>query len=109
MDAPANRSSSNGDAVEPLLTSYSPLPGTFDEMMDAGGKVRAHWHRFLSMLAELGAAEVSRRFEAADRHLRDSGVFYRVYEDPTGVDRPWPLSHVPLLIDEPEWHALEAG
>ena len=51
------------------------------------------------MLAALGPEEVNRRFAAADRHLRDSGVFYRVYEDPAGAERPWPLSHVPLLID----------
>jgi uncharacterized circularly permuted ATP-grasp superfamily protein/uncharacterized alpha-E superfamily protein len=109
MDAPADRSSFNGDSFEPLLASYAPLPGTFDEMMDGSGDVRPHWHQFLSMLAGIGSAEVSRRFEAADRHLHDSGVFYRVYEDPTGVERPWPLSHVPLLIDETEWRALEAG
>src|SRR5262249_54966908 len=40
---------------------------------------------------------------AADRHLRDSGVFYRVYEDAAGAERPWPLSHVPLLIDGAQW------
>ena len=45
----------------------------------------------------------------ADRHLRESGVFYRVYEDPAGVERAWPLSHVPLLIDATEWDALKAG
>ncbi len=36
-------------------------------------------------------------------------MFYRVYEDPAGADRPWPLSHVPLLIDHAEWTALKAG
>ena len=61
------------------------------------------------MLAELGAEEINRRFAAADRYLRDSGVFYRVYEDPAGAERPWPLSHVPLLIDPTEWEELQAG
>jgi uncharacterized circularly permuted ATP-grasp superfamily protein/uncharacterized alpha-E superfamily protein len=61
------------------------------------------------MLAALGPEEINRRFTAADRHLRDSGVFYRVYEDPAGAVRPWPLSHVPLLIDAAEWQQLKAG
>ena len=61
------------------------------------------------MLGALGAEEIGRRFAAADRYLHDSGVFYRVYEDPAGADRPWPLSHVPLLIDHTEWTALKAG
>jgi uncharacterized circularly permuted ATP-grasp superfamily protein/uncharacterized alpha-E superfamily protein len=97
------------DSPEWLVSGYRPLPGIYDEMMDAEGRVRAHWHRFLSMLSELGAEEINRRFAAADRYLRDSGVFYRVYEDPAGAERPWPLSHVPLLVGASEWQQLEAG
>jgi uncharacterized circularly permuted ATP-grasp superfamily protein/uncharacterized alpha-E superfamily protein len=95
--------------VETLLAGYRPLPGIFDELVDRDGRVRAHWRPLLAMLAELGPDEIGRRFAAADRQLHDSGVFYRVYEDAAGVERPWPLSHVPLLIDAPEWQALEAG
>src|SRR5690349_20063100 len=96
--------------LEPLLGGYHCLfPRNFDEMMDHHGRVREHWRPFLGMLADLGPDEVNRRFAAADRHLRDSGVFYRVYEDPAGAVRPWPLSHVPLLIDATEWQELKAG
>src|SRR6185295_17975413 len=52
---------------------------------------------------------LSARFAAADRHVHDSGVFYRVYEETAGAERPWPLSHVPLLIDASEWQMLKAG
>jgi uncharacterized circularly permuted ATP-grasp superfamily protein/uncharacterized alpha-E superfamily protein len=104
------------DAGEPsrfnpaqLVAGYRPLPGVFDEMMDASGRVRAHWRPLLSMLARLGAEEVNRRCAAADRHLRDSGVFYRVYEDPAGAERQWPLSHLPLVIGADEWAKLSAG
>jgi uncharacterized circularly permuted ATP-grasp superfamily protein len=92
----------NGN-VEPLVSGYQPLTGVFDEMMDADGRLRAHWQPFLSMLSGVGGDEINRRFASADRYLRDSGVFYRVYEDSTGVERPWPLSHVPLLIEASEW------
>ena len=95
--------------LEPFVSGYRPLPGIFDEMMDRDGRVRAHWHPFLAMLAALGADEINRRFAAADRYLRDSGVFYRVYEDAAGLERPWPLSHVPLIIEPGEWRQLEAG
>mgnify|MGYP001168831336 CR=1 FL=1 len=92
-----------------ILSDYKPRANNFDEMMDRDGRVREHWRPFLRMLAELGPAEVDRRFAAADRYLRDSGVFYRVYEDPSGAVRPWLLSHIPLLIDGKEWQALKAG
>jgi uncharacterized circularly permuted ATP-grasp superfamily protein/uncharacterized alpha-E superfamily protein len=96
-------------ALQRFVAGYRPLPGVFDEMMDADGRVRAHWHPFLSMLAALSGEEINRRFAAADRYLRESGVFYRVYEDASGVERPWPLSHIPLLIEPSEWRELEAG
>jgi uncharacterized circularly permuted ATP-grasp superfamily protein len=98
----------NGN-LEPLVSGYRPLRGVFDEMMDADGRLRAHWLPYLSMLSNLGGDEINRRFASADRYLRDSGVFYRIYEDPTGVERPWPLSHIPLLIAASEWKQLEAG
>src|SRR5262245_26721866 len=84
--------------LDRMLAGYKPLPGIFDEMMDANGAVRPHWRPFLTMLAKLGGDEIHRRHAVADRHLRESGVFYRVYEDPAGVERSWPLSYLPLLI-----------
>ncbi|HUC51813.1 MAG TPA: circularly permuted type 2 ATP-grasp protein [Xanthobacteraceae bacterium] len=99
----------NNAGLESLVAGYRPLPGVFDEMMAADGRVRAHWQPFLTMLAALGNDEINRRFAAADRYLRDSGVFYRVYEDAAGIERPWPLSHVPLIIEPNEWRQLVAG
>jgi len=96
-------------SLERFVAGYRPLAGTVDEMMDADGSVRPHWRPLLAQLAALGPDEINRRFAAADRYLHDSGVFYRVYEDPAGAERPWPLSHVPLIIDPTEWKALEEG
>lgn len=101
--------SAQSGGLEAITSGYRPRPGNFDEMMDRDGRVREHWRPLLQMLATLGPEEVDRRFAAADRHLHDSGVFYRVYEDPAGVVRPWPLSYVPLLISAPEWQSLKAG
>ena len=95
--------------LEQFAAGYRPLPGVYDEMMGEDGRVRAHWQSFLAILAALGAEGLTRRFAAADRYLRGSGVFYRVYEDAAGIERPWPLSHVPLIIEPAEWRGLEAG
>ena len=77
---------------------YACLPGVYDEFLGEDGKPRPHWLHFLHALAELDAAEISRRFASADRHIRDMGISYRVYGE-TG-ERSWPLSHLPLLIGE---------
>src|SRR3954467_296052 len=98
-----------GDGLARLLADYRPLPGIYDEMMDAEGGLRPHWRPLLDMLAALGPEEINKRFAAADRYLRNSGAFYRVYEDPAGAERPWPLRHLPLLIAPVEWEGLKAA
>ncbi|QIB34341.1 circularly permuted type 2 ATP-grasp protein [Ancylobacter pratisalsi] len=97
------------DAVAALLAGYRPLPGVHDELVSADGQPRRHWTSMLAALAEMGVDEVNRSFAAADRQLYRSGVFYRVYGDPNGGERPWPLSHLPLVIDGEEWRMLERG
>ena len=97
-----------------LLAGYRPFPGAFDEFVDAAGTVRPHWEPFLAEWCALTPAELSQRFGLADRHVRDTGVSYRVHgdidaNDPGSGERSWPLSHVPLVIPEAEWQVIAAG
>ena len=55
----------------------------------------------------LSPADIERRFASADRHLREAGVTYRAPGET--ADRLWPLSHLPLIIDEADWQQLTAG
>ena len=86
---------------------YTRLPGIPDEYIAADGKPRAVWSRFFDAFAALAPADIERRFGAADRHLRDAGITYRAPGD--SAERLWPLSHLPLLIDEADWQQLSAG
>jgi uncharacterized circularly permuted ATP-grasp superfamily protein/uncharacterized alpha-E superfamily protein len=92
-----------------LLDGYHPLPGVPDEMVDATGNPRPIWRDFIAALEDLGPAELSKRFARADQYLRDAGVYYRVYDKVGANERTWPLSHIPLLIDEAEWAVISAG
>jgi uncharacterized circularly permuted ATP-grasp superfamily protein/uncharacterized alpha-E superfamily protein len=90
--------------------SYAPLPGVADEMVGTDGRVRAVWQRMLASLERMSPDDLANRFARADRYLRDAGVFYRAYGGKeTGSERAWPLSHMPVLIDEEEWAALSRG
>jgi uncharacterized circularly permuted ATP-grasp superfamily protein/uncharacterized alpha-E superfamily protein len=109
MPARFGQSRERPDPIAQLLAKYRPLPGVYDEMMDDDGTVREHWIELLAGLAGLGREELSHRFAASDRYLRESGVFYRVYEDQDSVDRAWPLSHVPLVIEAGEWERLQTA
>ena len=94
---------------ETLLAGYRPSPGVYDEMIDADGRVRPHWAPFVDRLAGEPPGALAQRFASADRHLKESGVFYRVYDDPAAGERPWPLSHMPLLISPEDWAVISAG
>jgi len=86
---------------------YVRLPGIPDEYIAQDGTPRAVWSRFFDAFASLAPADIERRFGAADRHLREAGVSYRAPGE--SAERLWPLSHLPLLIDEAEWQQLAAG
>src|SRR3982075_2713281 len=86
---------------------YARLPGIPDEYIAQDGTPRAVWTRFFDAFAELTPADIERRFGSADRHLREAGVTHRAPGET--ADRLWPLSHLPLLIDEADWQQLTAA
>ncbi|WP_331372224.1 circularly permuted type 2 ATP-grasp protein [Sinorhizobium chiapasense] len=88
---------------------YRALPGIADEMLDPDGNVRPVWQRLLSALGRMDETDLANRFARADRYLRDAGVFYRAYGGRENSERSWPLSHVPVLIDEAEWTVVSQG
>ena len=86
---------------------YPLLRGRWDEMVDGTGSLRPHWESFMSALAALPGQEMQNRWEAAQRIIRENGVTYNVYGDPKGLDRPWQLDPLPLLISASEWAEIE--
>jgi uncharacterized circularly permuted ATP-grasp superfamily protein/uncharacterized alpha-E superfamily protein len=96
--------------VVPLLgEGYSPAPGIYDEMSSAPGTFRPHWDAYMTSLSEIGREELGRRWKTAQQRIRENGVSYNVYGDPLGMDRPWNLDAIPILISPNEWRDLEAG
>ncbi|MGV8986785.1 MAG: circularly permuted type 2 ATP-grasp protein [Cypionkella sp.] len=92
-----------------VLKDYAPLPATPDEMVGPDGELRPLWRDFALALASLTPDDVERRRARAEQYLRDSGVFYRQYGEGQSVERPWPLSPIPVLIDEADWEKLIPG
>jgi len=78
-------------------------------MVEADGSLRAHWRPFVSMMDDLGRDEIMRRWEQARRLIRENGITHNVYGDPNGLERPWNLDLIPLLIPDDQWRQIEAG
>jgi uncharacterized circularly permuted ATP-grasp superfamily protein/uncharacterized alpha-E superfamily protein len=94
---------------QPSWLNYSPAGETPDELYDSQGSVRSHWKRFYAALETLGAPALSRRWVEAQDLIRENGVTYNVYGDPRGLNRPWQLDPIPLLIAAEEAEILERG
>jgi uncharacterized circularly permuted ATP-grasp superfamily protein/uncharacterized alpha-E superfamily protein len=92
-----------------MTTGYQPLPGAFDEMVDAGGRVRPHWAEVGRVLDGLGLAELQRRRAEAARLLDDDGVTYNVHGRGRETAPRWPLDPVPVLVTSDEWARIESA
>lgn len=95
--------------IAQLLAGYRTSDTIPDELMGADRAIRPVWRGFLEALAAMQPRDLAERIARGDQYLRDAGVFYRQYGRDQAIERDWPLSHVPVLIDESEWTALEAG
>jgi len=78
-------------------------------MLDAHGQPRPHWSGFLKALTTLSLPELMRRWEEAKQLIHENGVTYNVYGDPRGMDRPWQLDPIPLVIPPDEGRRNETG
>ncbi|GAA0576167.1 circularly permuted type 2 ATP-grasp protein [Caenispirillum bisanense] len=101
----------DGQGVLPGFShiGYGTFRGTYDEMVDEAGAARPHWRTFVESLGQLSEAEMRARWERGQRLIRDNGVTYNVYGDPEGMDRPWQLDPLPLIINSKEWAYLETA
>jgi len=91
------------------LWRYESTPGHYDELIANNGEMRGAWKPLVSALEAMGPEELQRRWEKGRRLIHENGVTYNVYGDPRGMDRPWQLDAVPLVISTEDWKQIEAA
>jgi uncharacterized circularly permuted ATP-grasp superfamily protein/uncharacterized alpha-E superfamily protein len=91
------------------LEAYAAHVTPPDELTDEQGQLRAHWRTFAARFAALGRDELARRWEQARHLIHDNGVSFNVYGDDKGMERPWPLGPMPVLVGPDEHAALSTG
>jgi uncharacterized circularly permuted ATP-grasp superfamily protein/uncharacterized alpha-E superfamily protein len=96
-------------APEKLLAGYKPSKSLFDELLADNGEPRPHYAKLIGALEEFSAADLQRRSDTCNRLIHEQGITYNVYGDPRGMERPWQIDPIPLVIAPDEWYALEAG
>ncbi|MBX9754560.1 MAG: circularly permuted type 2 ATP-grasp protein, partial [Pseudomonadaceae bacterium] len=92
-----------------LHGAYRASANSFDELLDANHQPRAHWQALLASLAKESPQAMRQRLEAVESQVRENGVTYNVYADAKGVQRPWDLNLLPLILPDEEWAGIEAA
>lgn len=106
---PSASTSPSTDPVARLLSGYRTTGNQPDELMRPDGSMRPVWAKLIQAIATMSGSELAQRFARADQYMRDAGVFFRHYGSDDSAGHDWPLSYMPVLIDEDEWLSISAG
>ena len=93
----------------PSCPAYRQQASGYDEMCTGEGKVRSHWRYLVDALGGMGPDTLRQRQRDTVRILRSDGATYNVYGVADGLNRPWQLDPVPMLLSSAEWAGIEAG
>ena len=94
--------------VLPPSTEYVVPDGHFDEMRTAAGALRQPWAEFAAA-TELRPEYLSEAQKRVARQIDENGVTYNVYAAADGLQRPWSLDVLPLIVKAQEWERLGRG
>lgn len=102
-------STNTNNPLNAWTQGYFSNPSLADECFNADGKVKDHWKRLLTNVENLDNNELKNRQQELLKLLQENGVTYNVYGDTNGLNRPWLLDNIPLLIAGKDWRAVERG
>ncbi|MEZ0287731.1 MAG: circularly permuted type 2 ATP-grasp protein [Methylophilus sp.] len=94
--------------MQPVLNQLY-FSDRYNELLDSNGQLRPHWQALVAQLESEAPTAMRQRLEAVQRQVRDNGVTYNVYADTHGVQRPWDLDVLPLIIAQDEWQHIAAS
>jgi uncharacterized circularly permuted ATP-grasp superfamily protein/uncharacterized alpha-E superfamily protein len=93
----------------PLFNEYFKNNHSHHELISENGHLQTDWSTFFNSYSQLGDEEIPRRNNDILRLLKENGVTYNIYGDPSGRNRPWQLDMIPYIIPRNDWVSIEAG
>jgi uncharacterized circularly permuted ATP-grasp superfamily protein/uncharacterized alpha-E superfamily protein len=94
-------------SADALRARYCATAGRGDVMCAATGTAAQAWITALDEVLRAGDGDIARAQERMQRRVDEIGIGFRLPDE--SEERPWPLSPVPLLIDETEWNKIADG
>jgi uncharacterized circularly permuted ATP-grasp superfamily protein/uncharacterized alpha-E superfamily protein len=95
--------------VHSLLQNYIPDIRSYNEVLAEDNSIQPNWQTFFSSLLKIGPSEIQNRNNDILRLMKENGVAYNIYNDPSGQSRPWELDPIPKIISAKEWEIINTG
>lgn len=92
-----------------FLEEYFKGQYSYNDLLAGNASLQQHWKTFFKSFAHLGNEEIVNRSQDMMRFLKENGVTYNIYGDPSGMNRPWNLDIIPFLVSKEEWALIEGG
>lgn len=92
-----------------IFGDYAPLPNSFDELYKVGGEPRETCSRIVTLLDQMGHAELRNRQRLAAKALLTGGITFSVYSNQRGTERIFPFDVIPRVIAAADWKRVERG
>lgn len=92
-----------------LLKNYVGDANNYDEFLKSDKGINKIWQQLLENIDTIGVEELDDIQSEINWLMRENGVTYNVYNDPSGLNRTWKLNAVPFMIHEKEWSHVEKG
>ena len=92
---------------EGWLTSYRANAGLGDVLRGDEGRGGRWWRTLLEGITHVGEGTLGQLQDRIGRQVKELGTAFRLPGE--ADERAWPLSAIPLLIGEDEWHGIAAG
>jgi uncharacterized circularly permuted ATP-grasp superfamily protein len=92
-----------------LTSGYLTDQKVIDECFGQDEQPMQYWKQLLSNIDALGVAQLKTRQAELLKQLQENGVTYNSYGDSNGLNRPWLLDAIPMMVSSQEWQGIEQG
>ena len=85
--------------INSYLQEIQSSDGKFlDELSTRDGQITPKWEKLANYYETVGYEKVAEGLEQVSRQLRENGVTYNLYGDRDGLNRPWNLDPIPMVL-----------
>ncbi len=80
-----------------------------DEILDSQKNIKPEWSKLMNSFDNLGFEKLKFAQSEINSQIQENGVTFNMFDDPSGLNRPWQLNAIPYTIHQNEWAFFEKG